>query len=72
MISTFAARKQRGLAGVWTQIVRLASGVGRTFLTVALGVAFAGALTASLSIFIGRLQYLIDVFTDIYFRMVGG
>jgi len=72
MISTFAARKQRGLAGAWTQIVRLASGVGRTFLTVALGVAFAGALTASLSIFIGRLQYLIDVFTDIYFRMVGG
>jgi hypothetical protein len=72
MISTFAARKQQGLAGVWSQIVRLASGVGRTFLTVALGVAFAGALTASLSIFIGRLQYLIDVFTDIYFRMVGG
>jgi hypothetical protein len=72
MIATFAARKQRGLAGVWTQIVRLASGVGRTFLTVALGVAFAGALTASLSVFIGRLQYLIDVFADIYFRMVGG
>ena len=72
MISTFAARKQRGLAGVWARIARLASGVGRTFLTVALGVAFAGALTASLSIFIGRLQYLIDIFTEIYFRIVGG
>jgi len=72
MVSTFAARRERGLAGVWTQIVRLASGVGRIFLIVALGVAFAGALTASLSIFIGRLQYLIDVFTDIYFRVVGG
>jgi hypothetical protein len=72
MVSTFAARRQGGLAGVWTQIVRLASGVGRIFLTIALGVAFAGALTASLSIFIGRLQYLIDVFTDVYFGVVGG
>jgi hypothetical protein len=28
---------------------------------VALGVAFAGALTASLSFFIGRIQYLFEV-----------
>jgi hypothetical protein len=41
-------------------------------LITALGVAFAGALTASLSIFIGRFQYLIDVFTDIYFGALGG
>jgi hypothetical protein len=68
----FAARKRRGLAGTWTQIVRLISGVGRIFLITALGVAFAGALTASLSIFIGRFQYLIDVFTDIYFGALGG
>jgi len=71
MASTFAAQKQRGLAGAWGQIVRLAAGIGRVFLIVALAVAFAGAVTASLSIFIGRLQYLIDAFTDIYFRVLG-
>jgi len=71
MASTFAAQKQRGLAGAWGQIVKLSAGIGRTFLIVALGVAFAGAVTASLSIFIGRLQYLIDVFTDVYFRVLG-
>jgi hypothetical protein len=38
------------------------AGVGRWFLLVTFGVAFAGALTASLSIFIGRIQYLIDFF----------
>ena len=68
MVPTFTARKQGGLAGVWAQFVRLAAGLGRIFLIVALGVAFAGALTASLSIFIGRIQYLVDVF----FRFLGG
>jgi hypothetical protein len=72
MVFAFTAQKQRGLAGVWAQIVRLAAGVGRVFLVVAFGVAFAGAVTASLSIFIGRIEYLIDVFTDIYFRVLGG
>jgi hypothetical protein len=71
MASAFAARKRQGLAGAWAQIVRLAAGIGRIFIIFALGVAFAGALTASLSIFIGRIQYLIDVFTDVYFRMMG-
>lgn len=68
LVPTFAARKRGGLAGCWAQLVSLAAGAGRIFLIVALGVAFAGALTASLSIFIGRVQYLLDVF----FRLVGG
>ena len=71
MASAFVARKRQGLAGAWAQIVRLAAGVGRIFIIFALGVAFAGALTASLSIFIGRIQYLIDVLTDVYFHVVG-
>jgi len=71
MASTFAAQKQRGLAGAWGQIVKLAAGIGRVFLIVALAVAFAGAVTASLSIFIGRLQYLIGFFTDMWFRVLG-
>jgi len=65
-------RKQRGLTGVWTRGVRALAWVGRVFLTFAFGVAFAGALTASLSIFIGRIQHLIDIFTNIYFRVIGG
>ena len=62
MAFTFTARKQQGLAGVWAQIVRVVAGVGRVFLVFAFGVTFAGALTAALSIFIGRIQYLIDVY----------
>jgi len=54
---TLMARKQSGLLGAAARIVR---SVGRAFLIVAFGVAFAGALTASLSIFIGRVQYLIN------------
>jgi hypothetical protein len=78
MVSAFAARthsdgrKPQGLAGAWAQIVRLAAGIGRIFIIFAFAVAFAGALTASLSIFIGRIQYLIDVFTNVYFRVPGG
>lgn len=59
MVFAFTAQKERGLAGVWARIVRLAAGIGRIFVIVAFGVAFAGALTASLSIFVGRMQYLI-------------
>lgn len=58
---TFTAQKRRGLAGLWGDLVGLAAGIGRWFLVCAFGVAFAGALTASLSIFIGRIQYLVDV-----------
>jgi hypothetical protein len=74
MAFTFTARKRGGLTltGVWGQIVKLTAGIGRIFLIFAFGVAFAGALTPSLSIFIGRIQYLIDVFTNVYFRIVGG
>ena len=72
MAFNFAARKQRGLAGAWARLVGVMTGIGRVFLLFAFGVAFAGALTASLSIFIGRMQYIIDVLVDLYFRLVGG
>jgi len=71
MAFNFTARKQQGIAGAWGRIVGLLAWLGRGFLLFAFGTAFAGALTASLSIFIGRIQYLIDVFIDIYFRAVG-
>ena len=72
MAFAFTAQKERGLAGAWARLVKLAAGIGRVFLIVALGVAFAGALTASLSILIGRVQYLIDAFMGVYSRILGG
>jgi len=45
-------------------------------LIVALGVAFAGALTASLSVFVGQFQYIIqdavDAVGTIYAYLVNG
>lgn len=49
------------------KLIGAAGTVGRVFLIFAFGIAFAGALTASLTILIGRLQYLIDA----YFRILG-
>lgn len=72
MAFNFTARKQQGLAGAWARLVRVMTGIGRVFLLFAFGVSFAGALTTSLSIFIGRMQYVIDVLVDLYLRVVGG
>lgn len=72
MAFNFAAPKQGGLAGAWAQVVGALGGVGRVFLVFAFGVAFAGALTTSLSIFIGRMRYIIDPLVDLYFSMTGG
>lgn len=72
MVFNFAAPKQRGLARTWSQAVGALARVGRVFLIFAFAVAFAGALTASLSLLIGRIQYLIDVFTKVYFYIVSG
>jgi hypothetical protein len=71
MAFTFAAQKRQGLAGVWSGVVRVMGGIGRGFLIIAFGVAFAGALTASLSIFIGRIQYIIDLI-GLFGSMLGG
>jgi len=68
MAFAFATQKQTGLAGIWHLIARETGRVGRVFLIFALAVAFAGALTASCSIFIGRIQYLIRA----YFSIVAG
>jgi hypothetical protein len=68
MAFNFTAHQQRGSTGMWTRIVKTLGWLGRGFLLFAFGVAFAGALTASLSIFVGRVQYLIDAF----FLIAGG
>jgi hypothetical protein len=61
---TFSQR-QRGLMGVLGNIIGLLGKAGRLFLTVAFGVAFAGAITAALTIFIGRIQFLIEVAVEL-------
>lgn len=72
MVFSFTRTKRRkGLLGLWGRAVGLLGKVGRVFLIIALAVAFAGALTTSLSIFIGRLQYLVNTFTDVYFTLMG-
>jgi hypothetical protein len=65
---TFVRPKSQQGQGGWTQILGGVAWVGRVFLISAFGVAFAGALTTSLSIFIGRMQYLIDILSG----LVGG
>jgi hypothetical protein len=72
MAFNFAAPKERGLAGTWGRVVGVLAWVGRVLLIFAFAAAFAGALTASLSVFIGRVQYLIEAFTEIYFYVTGG
>jgi hypothetical protein len=58
---TFTQPPRQGMWETWGRILSRAAWIGRQFLTVAFGLAFAGALTASLSIFIGRVQSFIDL-----------
>jgi hypothetical protein len=58
---TFTQPGRQEIGAPWGRLLRGAAAIGRVFLIVALGLAFAGALTASLSIFIGRMQMFIDL-----------
>jgi len=70
---TFTTSQRRGLAGLWASAVRLAGGVGRFFLVVAFGTVFAGALTASLSVLIGRIYAILGtVDWEQLLRLIGG
>ncbi|MGD1995932.1 MAG: hypothetical protein PVH62_04070 [Anaerolineae bacterium] len=57
---TFTVRRQQGLRGLWGALIGFAGRIGRAFLLVAFGAAFAGALTASLSVLIGRVYALVE------------
>jgi len=65
---TFVRGKDERGHTIWGRLLTGVGWIGRVFMVSAFGVAFAGALTASLSILIGRMQTLIDVFS----RLVGG
>ena len=68
---TFSQR-QRGLMGIFGNIIGLLGKAGRLFLTVAFGVAFAGAITAALTIFIGRIQFLIEAAIELASKLGSG
>jgi hypothetical protein len=68
---TFTAQGEQGLAGLWSRIIRVSGGIGRFFLIVTFGLAFAGAVTASLSIFIGRVQDVFEAFMAIGSKILG-
>jgi hypothetical protein len=60
---TRVKREPNGLP--WQRILAGIASVGRVFLIVAFGVAFAAAVTAFLSIFIGRMDFLIDLVVQV-------
>lgn len=62
---TFTRPPQQGIGAVWGTVLSGAAWIGRVFLIVAFGLAFAGAVTASLSIFIGRVQSYIDLASQV-------
>ncbi len=57
---TLTFRQQQTVQGLGSRILNLLGGIGRFFLLFALGAAFATALTASLSILIGRIYTIIQ------------
>lgn len=71
MAFTLIGKKRIGPPSPLGRIVQAARLIGRLFLLSAFGVAFAGAITASLSIFIGRIVYLIEAFDKLYAFFVG-
>ena len=56
---TFTATGRRGLGGWAAQLVRVLSVLGRGFVYVALGAAFAGVYAASVAVLTGQAQTLI-------------
>ncbi len=71
MVFTLIGKKRMGPPTPLGRVAQSARFVGRLFLFSAFGVAFAGAITASLSIFIGRIAYLIEAFEKLYVFLVG-
>ncbi len=60
LLFTFTVPRSQTLRGIWGQVYRVVGGVGRLFLVAGLGAAFGAALTASLSVLIGRIYAVID------------
>jgi hypothetical protein len=68
---TFTGPRRQSGQPLWNSTVGLAGRVGRGFLLAAFGAAFATALTASLSILIGRIYAVVDGVQRLL-RLLGG
>lgn len=67
---TFTATGRKGLAGIWAQIVQGLSGLGRFFLYMALGAAFAGVYVAGVAVLVGRLQAVLPLVLSALSRLL--
>lgn len=57
---TFAVPRRPSAERLWKRTVGLVGQAGRLFLLAAFGTAFAAALTASLTILVGRIYYIVE------------
>jgi hypothetical protein len=62
----YIGRRPRGRLAARAWPGRAVGFLGRWFLVIALAVAFGGALTAALSVFVGRIDYLIGFFRGLF------
>ncbi len=69
---TFTATARRGVLGVVSRGVQGVGVLGRLFVYLALGAAFAGAYAASVAVLVGRLQFLIEALETIVGYFLGG
>lgn len=58
----FSAGAQGGLSGIGAGFVRAWARFGRWFIMIAFGAIFANTVMARISLLIGRVQFLLDVF----------
>jgi len=58
---SFTESEQSSDFSTWRRLVAGAAWIGRVLLVLVFGLAFAGAVTTSLSIFVGRMQYFINL-----------
>jgi hypothetical protein len=58
----FAAGAKDGLSGIGASFIRAWARLGRWFIMIAFGAIFANTVMARISLLIGRVQFLLDVF----------
>lgn len=69
---TFTATARRGVLGMVSRAIQGVGAVGRLFVYIALGMAFAGAYAAGMAVLVGRLQFLIEAIETIIGYLSGG
>jgi hypothetical protein len=63
---SFTATARKGVLGIAMRVVQGVAGVGRIFVYIALGAAFAGVYAAGVAVLVGRLQFLIEAISKLF------